>query len=116
MAARVQIHWDRVHLWEQQSGRSLLDTLLLEEDGEEGDGGEEPAEEPAEELAEEPALASAEAPSWDGAQAGLARPSDTIEVLGIERLLGQVSHGKAALCCPVAVFDGCVQCPVPLMH
>lgn len=80
-----KIHWDRVHLWEQQSGKSVLDVLLLEE--EEEDKGDELPEEQ-----QPPPAVVPEAPSWDGAQAGLARPSDTIEVLGIERLLGQVQE------------------------
>nr|XP_050038990.1 DIS3-like exonuclease 2 isoform X1 [Dermacentor andersoni] len=94
-----KILWDRMHLWEQKTGQSIHDALsgnnstsgggspveddsLFEEDGVEVDGGELP------ESSVPPAT------TWDGSSPtpGAPRPSDTIEVLGIERLLGQVQE------------------------
>lgn len=69
-----KIHWDKVQLWEQQSGKSVLDVLGVEEEEEEDE--------------------EVEGSNWDGSSPldGGTRPSDTIEVLGIERLLGQVQQ------------------------
>lgn len=102
-----KVLWDRIHLWEQKMGQSIHDALLgnnstsggspveddetleeqlndslLEEDAVEVDG---------DELPESPVPP---ATTWDGSSPtpGAPRPSDTIEVLGIERLLGQVQE------------------------
>lgn len=90
-----KVHWDRIELWERKTGESIrsvlensgqnaavatdeLDDMLLEEEDEGC----------PDELPESPV------PTWDGSSptAGAPRPSDTIEVLGIERLIGQVQE------------------------
>ncbi|KAL3189276.1 hypothetical protein MRX96_002945 [Rhipicephalus microplus] len=99
-----KILWDRIHLWEKKTGQSIHDVLLsnnssidspVEED-------EKLEEQPSDPLLEEDfvdgdELLESSAPlaaSWDGSSPtpGALRPSDTIEVLGIERLLGQVQE------------------------
>ncbi|KAK8762220.1 hypothetical protein V5799_026513, partial [Amblyomma americanum] len=104
-----KILWDRIHLWEQKTGESIHDVLknsgqkaaatvdeeggaqedelydmLLEEDYEIGC---------PDELPDSP-MPTWERSSWDRSSpiSGGPRPSDTIEVLGIERLIGQVQE------------------------
>lgn len=133
-----KVHWDRIHLWEQKTKKSILEDLqedsaspesgeedspvpeeeytaapltaplndmVIEEGLEEEEVGKantEEAEEEEEEL-EDDELGGDELPdspvppsqpNWDGSSptSRAPRPSDTIEVLGIERLLGQVQE------------------------
>ncbi|XP_077535366.1 DIS3-like exonuclease 2 isoform X2 [Haemaphysalis longicornis] len=130
-----KVHWDRIHLWEERTKRSILEDLqgdsgspdsgegdspkseessssaaapaaplnsqVIEEGVEEAEAGKAGKKEEQEQLAEEelggdelPDSPVPSQPNWDGSSptAGASRPSDTIEVLGIERLLGQVQE------------------------
>ncbi|KAH8042466.1 hypothetical protein HPB51_023476 [Rhipicephalus microplus] len=119
----VQILWDRIHLWEKKTGQSIHDVLLsnnssidspVEED-------EKLEEQPSDPLLEEDfvdgdELLESSAPlaaSWDGSSPtpGALRPSDTIEVLGIERLLGQVPEQERHHRSSSPPLRGCVVAP-----
>ncbi|KAH6932834.1 hypothetical protein HPB50_010192 [Hyalomma asiaticum] len=99
------ILWDRIHLWEQKTGQSIHDVLLGSNSASGGspiEDDENSGEQPDDKLPEEDLVDGDELPespvppatTWDGASPtpGAPRPSDTIEVLGIERLLGQVEE------------------------
>lgn len=100
-----KVLWDRIHLWEQKTGQSIHDVLLGSNSASGGgspvEDGEKLEEQPNDSLLEEDFVdESPESPvplaaaTWDGSSPtpGAPRPSDTIEVLGIERLLGQVQE------------------------
>lgn len=100
-----KILWDRIHLWEQKTGQSIHDVLLGNNSASGGspiEDDENSGEQPDDKLPEEDLVDGDELPespvppatTWDGASPtpGAPRPSDTIEVLGIERLLGQVEE------------------------
>ncbi|KAL1420101.1 hypothetical protein MTO96_004592 [Rhipicephalus appendiculatus] len=101
-----KVLWDRIHLWEQKTGQSIHDVLLGNNSASGGgspvEDDEKLEEQPSDSLLEEDLVDGEELPdspvplaaTWDGSSPtpGAPRPSDTIEVLGIERLLGQVQE------------------------
>lgn len=99
-----KILWDRIELWEQKTGQSFCS--VLENSGQNApatadEQESEPEDEQDDMLLEEEdkegcpnELPESPVPTWDGCSPtpGAPRPSDTIEVLGIERLIGQVQE------------------------